>query len=168
MINWQFFPKSDSAPKVALDVVEAFKNAIDKIDSEKHDLNSNSVLFEMSSDLIDYGFAVETSKKQTDKIHVPVLFGLNGKLEKYFDADALNISEGFVLEVEAGRGVLNNQFLKDLFQACMMRDVKYLGIAVRNQYKGSNDFEKVVKFMDTLYSSNRLKLPLHGVLIVGY
>jgi hypothetical protein len=48
-----------------------------------------------------------------------------------------------VLEVEAARGVDNNQFLKDLFQACMMHDVQYLGIAVRNVYPQSPDFEKV-------------------------
>lgn len=45
---------------------------------------------------------------------------LNGKLDKSFEADALHKELGFVLEVEAGRGVTNNQFLKDLFQACMM------------------------------------------------
>ena len=55
---------------------------------------------------------------------------------KSFEADAWNIPEKMVLEVEAGRAVVNNQFLKDLFQACMMHDVDYLGIAVRNTYVG--------------------------------
>jgi len=32
------------------------------------------------------------------------------------------------LEVEAGRAYTNYQFLKDLFQACMMHDVQYLGM----------------------------------------
>ena len=73
-----------------------------------------------------------------------------------------------VVEVEAGRGVLNNQFLKDLFQACMMRDVEYLGIAVRHIYKGNADFEQVVTFFETLYASNRLQLPLKGILVIGY
>ena len=91
------------------------------------------------------------------------MFGLNGKLEKSFDADAYHSEKGFVLEVEAGRGVVNNQFLKDLFQACMMRDVDFLGIAVRNIYKNGRDFDKVVKFFETLYASNRLVLPLKGI-----
>jgi len=64
--------------------------------------------------------------------------------------------------------VTNYQFLKDLFQACMMHEVNYLAIAVRNIYRGSNDFEKVHTFFDTLYASNRLKLPLNGILIIGY
>jgi hypothetical protein len=116
--------------------------------------------------LID--FKVERGKRASEKIHVPVLFGMNGRLEKSFDADAYHEGEGFVIEVEAGRGVLNNQFLKDLFQACMMHDVRNLAIAVRNTYKGTKDFLEVVRFFDTLYASNRLQLPLEGVLIIVY
>ena len=63
---------------------------------------------------------------------------------------------------------MNNQFLKDLFQACMVHDVFYLAIAVRNAYKGSRDFDIVCRFMDTLYASQRLQLPLRGILVVGY
>ena len=72
----------------------------------------------------------------------------------------------------ADQGVVNNQFLKDLFQACMMNEVHHLAIAVRNLYQGggrnSRDFERVVTFFDTLFASNRLDLPLAGILIIGY
>jgi hypothetical protein len=70
--------------------------------------------------------------------------------------------------VEAGRGVTNYQFLKDLFQACMMHEVSYLAIAVRNKYRNSHDYEKVQTFFETLYASQRLTLPLKGRLIIGY
>lgn len=77
-----------------------------------------------------------------------------------------------MLEVEAGRGVANNQFLKDLFQACMMHDVHHLAIAVRITYSGggrtSRDFDYVTTFFDTLYASQRLTLPLRGITIIGY
>lgn len=80
--------------------------------------------------------------------------------------------EKSVIEVEAGRGLLNNQFLKDLFQACLMQDVDYLTIAVLREYKTKNritkDFEEICRFFDALYSSERLKLPLKGILIIGY
>jgi hypothetical protein len=46
----------------------------------------------------------------------PSFFGRDGAAEKSFDADAYHRAGGFVLEVEAGRGVVNNQFLKDLFR----------------------------------------------------
>lgn len=62
---------------------------------------------------------------------------------------------------------MNNQFLKDLFQACMMQDVEYLCIAVRNIYKKKQDFEEVCRFFDALYSSDRFNLPLKGILVIG-
>ncbi|MGI0010294.1 MAG: hypothetical protein ACREAE_02710 [Nitrosopumilaceae archaeon] len=73
---------------------------------------------------------------------MPVLFGRNGRLEKYFEADAFNKITKTVMEIESGRGVMNNQFLKDLFQACMMHDTDYFVIAVRKKYLSMNDFEE--------------------------
>lgn len=168
MINWQYFPKSDLCPPIGHRVIQAFESVATNIDSEVNALNSNQVLAVLADHLSSAGFKVETDKTMNGKIKVPVLFGRNGKLEKSFDADAFHQSEGFVLEVEAGRGVVNNQFLKDLFQACMMHDVFYLGIAVRNNYRGSPDFEKVVRFLDTMYASKRLVLPLKGIVVIGY
>ncbi|MFA7238298.1 MAG: hypothetical protein WC058_15670 [Phycisphaeraceae bacterium] len=168
MIQWMFFPKSAEAPPHALAVVNAFQIVSDEIDSGTKDLPSNEVLALAASHLTKAGFAVESGKKTEQKINVPVLFGLNGRLEKSFDADAYHQESGFVVEVEAGRGVVNNQFLKDMFQACMMHNVHYLAIVVRNKYEGSRDFETVCRFRDTLYASQRLQLPLHGILIVGY
>src|ERR1700689_4379717 len=86
------------------------------------------------------GFRVEKGKSAENKIVVPVLFGRKGKVLKCFNADAHAKEAGWVLEVEAGRAVANNQFLKDIFQACMMHDVLYLAVAVRNEYRGSDDF----------------------------
>ena len=168
MINWVYYPRSDEATDIALKVVRVFEAASDRIDSDSHTLSSNEVLSVISDGLVAEGFAVEKGKKASQKIRVPVLFGLKGKLEKSFEADAFNAAEGFVVEVEAGRGVTNYQFLKDLFQACMMHSVYYLAIAVRNIYRTNKNFESVHRFIDTLYASNRLKLPLKGVLIIGY
>ena len=61
-----------------------------------------------------------------------------------------------------------SSFLKDLFEAIVMSNVDYYVIAVRNIYRESPDFEKVIQFVDTLYASNKLVLPLKGVLIIGY
>ena len=97
-----------------------------------------------------------------------MLFGRNGKIEKSFEADAYNDKYGYVIEVEAGRGVTNYQFLKDFFEACTMSNVQQLCIAVRNVYRSSDDFEKVCRFFEALYASNRLIVPLSGILIIGY
>ena len=99
---------------------------------------------------------------------MPVLFGAQGKPAKVFEADAFSREHGFVLEVEAGRGVTNNQFLKDPFQACMMHDVRYFGVAVRNVYRKSHDCDRMSTFFDTLYASRRLDLPFMGMVAIGY
>ena len=168
MINWLYYPRSDKPGPLVLGIVQAFEEASARIDSSSHDLKSNEVLAEVATGLSRLGFVVETGKKAAEKIRVPVLFGLNGRLAKSFDADAHHEAAGFVVEVEAGRGVMNNQFLKDLFQACMMHDVYYLAIAVRNTYKSNPDFEVVLRFFDTMYASSRLQLPLKGILVIGY
>ncbi len=134
MINWSYFPRSDKPTSLALSVVAAFEAVASEIDSETHaGLESNQALAKVEPQLALCGFKVETGKTTEKKIRVPVLFGRNGRLEKAFDADAYHEAEGFVVEVEAGRGVTNNQFLKDLFQACMMHGVYYLAIAVRKR-----------------------------------
>ncbi|MFS4456943.1 hypothetical protein [Maribacter sp. 2304DJ31-5] len=168
MINWQYFPKSDKIPSHLKEVVEVFENEAEKIDSENYQFSSDEVLSYLRSGLESINYEVERSKKRVDKIQVPVLFGRNGKLDKYFEADGLNEEFKTVLEVEAGRAVANYQFLKDLFQASVMHDIEYLVIAVRNIYKSGKDFEKVISFLNTLYTSDRLKLPLSGILIIGY
>ncbi len=168
MINWIFYPRSKRPPQIALGVVSIFKEMADKIDSRSFDFKSNQVLGIVSTPLQEIGFRIEKSSMKEDRIEVPVLFGRNGRLYKAFRADAYHEEECFVFEVEAGRGGLNYQFLKDLFQACMMSNVEYLGLAVRNIYKNSNDFDTVETFFETLYASNRLQLPLDGILLIGY
>lgn len=169
MINWYYFPLCDEPTQTARHIVSVFEGVAAEIDSTTHDEQvSNLVLEKVAPQLQQLGFRVETGKRNDQKIRVPVLFGHNGITAKSFDADAYLPDEGFVIEVEAGRAVVNYQFLKDLFQACMMHDVYYLAIAVRNLYRGGNDFEKVRTFFDTLYASNRLKLPLKGILVIGY
>ncbi|WP_310377535.1 hypothetical protein [Flavobacterium sp.] len=168
MINWQYYPKRKEIPSHLKDVIDIFILNEKLISSDKLTLHSNEVLEKVSLNLLELNYQVETSKKAIDKIKVPVLFGLNGKLEKYFDADAYNEELKTVIEVEAGRAVTNYQFLKDLFQACMMHEVDFLVIAVRKTYGKNQDFQSVITFFETLYASGRLILPLEGILIIGY
>jgi hypothetical protein len=162
-IQWQFFPKSKIIPNHLKDVVDVFENHSSEISSNLYKYSSNEVLEKVASSLEEINYKVEKSKKSNDKIKVPVLFGPNGRLEKYFDADGYNEKSKTVIEVEAGRGVTNYQFLKDLFQACMMYEVDFLVIAVRKTYLRNQDFKTVITFFDTLYASGRLKLPLEGI-----
>ena len=79
-------------------------------------------------------------------------FGRNGKPAKSFAVDAFHEESKTVLDVETGRGVMNNQFLKDFFEACVMSYIDYLILAIRKDYKNNKDFETVSTFFDTLYA----------------
>lgn len=168
MISYQFFPRSQGASRQIQEIIQCFECVAEQISSDNHQLSSNEVLAVVREQLENIGFLVETGKSAAQKINVPVLFGLNNSIDKCFNADALSQDGKIVIEVEAGRAVDNNQFLKDIFQACMMHDVEYLVLVVRKIYRGKNDFEQIFAFLETLYISNRLQLPLKGILLIGY
>lgn len=46
--------------------------------------------------------------------------------------------------------------------------IEYLVLAVRNDYRGNDDFQKVYSFLETLSISSRIQLPLRGVVVIGY
>ena len=168
-ISWQSFPKSMPCSEFFLQVIDVFESKHSEIASLANvGQVSNDVLAHLRPGFEFLGFVVESGKTADSKIRVPVLYGANGKVEKAFDADAYHRTQKVVIEVEAGRAVTNYQFLKDLFQACVMQDVDYLVIAVRQDYRGTDDYSKVVAFLETLYASTRLQLPLKSVLIIGY
>ena len=164
----QFFPVNKKTPEHLASVIKVFNGCEDKINSHKHKLDSNTVLEILRKNLEGVGFRIETGKKKNEKIKIPVLFGENGRIIKSFDVDGYHEEFKTVLEVEAGRGVTNNQFLKDFFEACIMVNVDYCIIAVRDTYLKQKDFEKVKDFFDSMYASGRMNIPLKGLLIVGY
>ena len=175
MINFQFFPRSHGVTPRIREIIECFKIVDKKKDANVH-LKSNDKLALVCPHLEQIGFTVETGKAKDKQIYVPVLFSENDEVDKSFAADALSNDHKIVIEVEAGRAVRNNQFLKDIFQACMMYEVEYLVIAVLNEYSFLNsgkqqfahDYQAVKTFLETLYVSNRLQLPLKGILLIGY
>lgn len=175
MINYQFFPRSHGVTPDIQAIINCFKQ-IEPTLSDGTQRVSNDVLALIRPHLEQIGYEVEKGKGHDDKIDVPVLFGENNEIDKSFYADAFNREKNIVIEIEAGRAVRNNQFLKDIFQACMMFDVEYLVIAVLNEYHinvtgrhvVSRDYHEVKTFLETLYISNRLKLPLKGILVIGY
>ena len=168
MIKYQFFPRSVGINEQVQKIINCFLTVNDEICSPEHTFSSNEVLSILRAKLLEVPMKVERGKTRGLKISVPVLFGINNKIDQHFDADALSSDGTIVLEVEAGRAVDNYQFLKDIFQASMMYGVEYLVLAVRNNYRGHDDFKKVYTFLETLYISNRLHLPLKGILLVGY
>ncbi len=84
--------------------------------------------------------------------------------------------EGIALEIEAGRGVMGNAVYRDIVQASLLLDARYLilGVAVQYHYHTagkpvvSSDFAVCRNIFDAIYASGRLRLPFEGVLLVGY
>jgi len=167
-VKYQFFPRSQGITDEINKIIQCFINVEVEINSINNKLNSDEVLEKVAPFLLELGYKVESGKKSADKIRVPVLFGLDNNIDKEFNADALSHDGKIVIEIEAGRALDNNQFLKDIFQACMMFGVEYLVIAVREVYRGRKDFDIIYAFLETLYISNRLHLPLKGILLIGY
>ena len=168
MIKSQSFPRSASTNKQAQEIIKCFIKHENEISSDSNTLSSNEVLGIIRQDLEKTGMTIETGKTREQKIQVPVLFGRNNSIDQYFEADGISNDGKIVLEVEAGRAVVNYQFLKDIFQASMMHEVETLILAIRNDYRGTDDFEKIYSFLETLYISNRIKLPLKEIVIIGY
>ncbi len=165
---YQLFPRSFGITDEIRAVISCFEKHYEEIKSPDNNLSSDGVLRVICDDLEAINFKVEKSKASIDKIKVPVLFSINNRIDKFFDADAVSEDGKIVIEVEAGRGYRNNQFLKDIFQACMMPNVEYLVIAVRNHYHNTDDFKSIFQFLETLYISGRLQLPLKGIVLIGY
>lgn len=167
-LEYQFFPRSNEATHEILKIIKCFEDGYDSISSDTHDLVSNKVLELLRNSLEEIGFTVESGKSKEQKINVPVLFGKNNTIDKYFNADAVSNDGRIVIEVEAGRAWESNQYMKDIFEASMMFGVEFLVIAVRQSYRGHPDFERIYKFLETLYISSRIQLPLKGILLIGY
>ena len=168
MLRYQLFPRSVGITEQIQQVIECFNLTYDQIKSPENELKSNEVLDILRPHLENIEFTVETGKARGQKIPVPVLFGLNNSIDKSFNADGISNDGKIVLEVEAGRATINFAFLKDIFQACMMHGVEFLILAVRNNYRGADDFQQVYTFLETLYISSRLVLPVKGITLIGY
>lgn len=168
MIRFQFFPRSRGVTSDIRSIINCFKAVENEIDSNTKNMVSNEVLAIVRPLLEVHGYKVEMGRSVGQKIDVPVLFGHDNSIDKSFYADAISSDGRVVIEVEAGQATENHRFLKDIFEACMMFDVEYLVLAVRNLYRTHDDFNRIYTFLETLYISNRLQLPLKGILLIGY
>ncbi len=167
-LQFQLFPRSVGITDQIQQIINCFEQTYEQIKSPQNELKSNEVLAILRPYLQNIGFTVETGKATGQKIPVPVLFGKNNTVDQSFNADGISDDGKIVLEVEAGRAVANFAFLKDIFQASMMYGVEVLILAVRNDYRKNDDFGNVYSFLETLYISNRVILPLKGIVLIGY
>jgi hypothetical protein len=104
-----------------------------------------------------------------------VLFAEMGREDLAYEVDGFH-QDGIALEVEAGRGARGNAIYRDLIQTSLLVDARFLVLAVLVEYHHKSSGKGVVvqgyrdtrNLLDAIYASDRLKLPLEGVLLVGY
>jgi hypothetical protein len=67
---------------------------------------------------------------------------------------------------------MNNSDYRDLIRASLMVDASYLLLAMMLEYSGGGSvvrsYDATRARMDAIYASERLRLPLKGILLIGY
>jgi hypothetical protein len=107
-------------------------------------------------------------------IRLPVLFGQDGKVAKSFNVDAFRPHDSIAVEIEAGGAFENNRILYDLIKMTLGVIVEFGVLIVPQKYQTENrrfrdPYEESRKLFDAIWANpERLKLPLEGLLLVGY
>jgi hypothetical protein len=167
--RWYYYPRNTTPP----DWVGTFVKAVAAVEASistpaGKTLKSNEVLEKLCPGLQALGFEVEVGRTVDQKVRRPVLFGENGKPHVQQEVDGFHDELGVVLEVEAGRTRDNNNDLRDIVRASLIVDARFLALVVPITYRSGEVYTKSVELLDAIYSSSRLKLPLEGLLLVGY
>jgi hypothetical protein len=176
--DWRYFPAFSPPPPWVEPLTEVFREHRSEIDSLiVHDepMTSDSVLSVIADDLEDgLGFQVERGKKKIGKLHRPVFFGDRGSYLRAYEIDAFQKERGIALEVEAGRATMGNAIYRDLVQASLMVDARFLALAVPLEYRYGEkptrepSYTKTYSVVEAIYGSRRLMLPFEGLLLIGY
>lgn len=161
------FLVAQEPPTVLSAVEELFRKHHAEVSSDSHDLKSLDVLKILQPGLGELGFQshIRPDVKSKKSIELPADDPSSALICKF---DAFHKQQGVALMVHAGRGVINNDFLKSVLHASLAKDVSYLVLAVRNTYRKSNNYDTVRAFLEVLLSSQNTILDLNAVRLIGY
>jgi hypothetical protein len=173
---WKFYPPRIRPPDWVAPLIAVFTAAQASIDSRQVSSTSDAALSQLREALVSLGFDVEAGKTKAGKLRRPVLFGELGNESLAYEVDAFHAGDGVALEVEAGRGARGNAVYRDIIQTSLLVDARYLTLAVQLAYRHKTGGKEVTvqsyrdtrNLLDAIYASNRLQLPLDGILLIGY
>lgn len=176
--RWEYFPRNVRPPEWVEPLVAEVRVIESRISTVEQGtgLHSDDVLRELAPGLRHLGYEVESNRSEANRIRRPVLYGSNGRAEVAYDIDAFHDDHGIVMEVEAGRAASNNATYRDIIRASLILDAQYLVLLLPVTYRFNNRgqlasvpvFTRGLDLLSALYASQRLPLPLRGVLLVGY
>ena len=175
---WDYFPRNARPPEWVNPLVALARVAEPRISTveQRTGLASDDVLKELAPGLRTQGFTVEESKRKSDRIRRPVLYGRNGMPELAYEIDAFNDENGIAVEVEAGRAASNNATYRNIIRASLILDARHLVLILPVAYRFNNSgktntvraYENGVGILSAIYASQRLALPFDGILLIGY
>ncbi|MBN1269829.1 MAG: hypothetical protein JXB04_09590 [Kiritimatiellae bacterium] len=173
--RWLYFPRSVVPPPWVARLVDVFSRQQPRIDTSTIHNKSDDVLAIIREGLEEMEFDVEGGT-HAKTIYRPVHFGEFGKADREYHIDSYHSGEKIGLEVEAGRSLRGNAVYRDIVQASLLVDVDFFALAIPQHYrfkaKGQEitdrPYEATVSIFDAIYSSQRLRLPLRGCLVIGY
>ncbi|MHC4666235.1 MAG: hypothetical protein ACYS9T_09820 [Planctomycetota bacterium] len=172
--RWIYYPNSHEPPRWAFDVVGAFRCKRDSLDSRKAHKTSNVALGVVRGELEKLGFEVEGGV--TGRLERPVHFGEYGEPDRRYQIDSYHAELGIALEVEAGRTTRGNAIYRDVIQTSLLVGIRYFALAVPQVYRfkaagkdiTDSTYEACKSIFDAIYSSEQLRLPMEGILLIGY
>lgn len=168
---WRYYPAWGKPPVWVAEIARVVSAARPDVDSNAAHLKSNEALAALGEGLRALGFMVEA---KAGRLPRPVLFGDQGMVVKSFNVDAFRESDGISVEVEAGGAIYNNRVLFDVFKMSLAVDTRFGVVLVPQKYvtpkkEWAEPYPEAVKLFDALYANpERFKLPLEGLLLVGY
>lgn len=172
-IKYSTFPRTQSPPHFANDVVNIFRKSDHQIGTEdaKTGLSSNQVMGLLAPSLVELGFQIELSRREEHKLRRPVFYGENGLPSVQFQVDGWHAEWRAGLEIEAGRSWMGNAVYRDLINALVMVDLLHLVLAVPiiYRYEGgqSADYKRTVELADALFGHTRVTMPF-SLIVIGY
>jgi len=174
---WRYFPSYAVPPSWVDPVIHVFADSWHEIDSttrHDRDFKPGCVRRVIAPGLAALGFAVEESKKQAGVLPCPVLIGDQGESLITYELDALDAVRGIAVEVEVSHATVGSVIHRDLIQASLIPDVRFLAVAAPIECRCGTSatteptYEKGCALLETIYGSPPLILPFEGVLLIGY
>ena len=107
-------------------------------------------------------------EKPRHKIRIQYKEGEPGKKPKCFLPDAINRNKKIAIEIESGQAKTNYKFLKDFFEAIVLKELDYMIIAVRRVYRKNHDYNDILDYLNAYDAATNHRWPIKGLMIIGY